>query len=98
MRAIWGRHGSKRVSKAVLIGAVKPIMLKTGKNPEGIPLSVFDEIRAGVAADRSQFFRELTTPFYGYNKPDAKLDPMSALRHSPKPISPKISRKLMCRR
>ena len=68
-----GRHGSKRASKAVLIGAVPPIMLKTEKNPGGIPLAVFDEIRAGVAADRSQFFRDLTTPFYGYNKPDAKI-------------------------
>lgn len=68
-----GRHGSKRVSKAVLIGAVPPVMLKSDKNPGGLPLSVFDEIRAGVTADRSQFFRDLSLPFYGYNKPDAKI-------------------------
>src|SRR5580698_9112691 len=68
-----GRHGSKRVKKAVLIGAVPPIMLKTEKNAGGLPLSVFDEIRAGVVADRSQFFKDLSIPFYGYNKPDAKI-------------------------
>ena len=68
-----GRHGTKRVSKAVLIGAVPPLMLKTETNPGGLPLSVFDGIRAGVIADRSQFFKDLTIPFYGYNKPDAKI-------------------------
>jgi non-heme chloroperoxidase len=68
-----GRHGSKRVSKSVLIGAVPPIMLKTEKNPGGLPLSAFDQIRDGVTADRSQFFKDLTIPFYGYNKPDAKI-------------------------
>jgi non-heme chloroperoxidase len=68
-----GRHGTKRVSKAVLIGAVPPIMLKTDKNPGGQPLSAFDEIRAGVMADRSQFFKDLSIPFYGYNKPGAKI-------------------------
>jgi len=68
-----GRHGTKRLSKAVLIGAVPPLMLKTEKNPGGLPLSAFDQIRAGVTADRSQFFKELTIPFYGYNKPDAKI-------------------------
>src|SRR6202023_3303499 len=67
-----GRHGTKRVSKAVLIGAVPPLMLKTEKNPGGLPQSVFNDIRAGVTADRSQFFKDLTIPFYGYNKPDAK--------------------------
>ncbi len=67
------RHGSRRVSKAVLIGAVPPIMLKTPHNPGGLPMSVFDGIRAGVVADRSQYFRELSLPFYGYNKPDAKI-------------------------
>ena len=56
----------------MLVGAVPPLMLKTGKNPGGLPLSVFDDIRAGVTADRSQFFKDLTIPFYGYNKPDAK--------------------------
>jgi non-heme chloroperoxidase len=68
-----GRHGSKRVSKAVLIGAVTPIMLKSDSNPEGLPLSAFDQIRDSVVADRSQFFRDLSIPFYGYNKPDAKI-------------------------
>src|SRR5256714_14245614 len=68
-----GRYGTKRVAKAVLIGAVPPLMLKTEKNPGGLPLSAFDQIRAGVIADRSQFFKDLTIPFYGYNKPDAKI-------------------------
>jgi non-heme chloroperoxidase len=67
-----GRHGTKRVTKAVLIGAIPPLMLKTDTNPGGLPLSVFDGIRAGVVADRSQFLKDLTNPFYGYNKPDAK--------------------------
>jgi non-heme chloroperoxidase len=67
-----GRHGNKRVSKAVLIASVPPLMLKTDKNPGGLPLSVFDQIRAGVTGDRSQFYRDLSIPFYGYNKPDAK--------------------------
>jgi len=67
------RHGTKRISKAVLIGAVPPLMLKTETNPDGLQLSAFDEIRAGVTADRSQFFKDLTIPFYGYNKPDAKI-------------------------
>lgn len=66
------RHGQKRVAKVVLISSVPPLMLKTEKNPGGLPLSVFDEIRAGVAGDRSQFFRDLSLPFYGYNKPGAK--------------------------
>ena len=68
-----GRHGTKRISKAVLIGAVPPLMLKTETNPDGLQLSAFDEIRAGVTADRSQFFKDLTIPFYGYNKPNAKI-------------------------
>ena len=68
-----GRHGTKRIWKAVLIGAVPPLMLKTETNPDGLQLSAFDEIRAGVTADRSQFFKDLTIPFYGYNKPDAKI-------------------------
>src|SRR6266404_526262 len=68
-----GRHGSQRVSKAVLIASVPPLMLKTQNNPGGLPISVFDQIRAGVVADRSQFFKDLSTPFYGYNKPDAKI-------------------------
>jgi non-heme chloroperoxidase len=70
-----GRHGSKRVAKAVLIGAVPPIMLKTAANPGGLPMSVFDGIRAGVQADRSQFFKDLSEPFYGANRPGAKVSP-----------------------
>jgi non-heme chloroperoxidase len=68
-----GRHGTKRVAKAVLIGAVPPLMLKTPKNPAGQPIKVFDEIRAGVAGDRSQFYKDLTLPFYGYNRTGAKI-------------------------
>jgi len=62
-----GRHGTSRVAKAVLVGSVTPLMLKTQANPDGVPLEKFDEIRAGVAADRSQFYKDLTTPFYGAN-------------------------------
>src|SRR5467141_4110675 len=68
-----GRHGTARVAKAVLIGAVPPLMLKTAANPGGLPMDVFDGIRAGVRADRSQFFKDLTTPFYGANRPGAKV-------------------------
>jgi non-heme chloroperoxidase len=68
-----GRHGTKRVAKAVLIGAVPPLMLKTPANPAGTPMEAFDGIRANVLADRSQFFKELSMPFYGYNRPGAKL-------------------------
>jgi non-heme chloroperoxidase len=68
-----GRHGTKRVAKAALIGAVPPLMLKTEKNPIGLPISVFDGLRAGLVADRSQFFKDLTLPFYGYNRPGAKI-------------------------
>jgi non-heme chloroperoxidase len=67
-----GRHGTKRVAKAVLIASVPPLMVKTPGNPGGVPLSVFDGLRAGVQSDRSQFFKELTFPFYGYNRPGAK--------------------------
>jgi non-heme chloroperoxidase len=68
-----GRHGTSRVAKAVLIGAIPPLMLKTEDNPDGTPIEVFDQIRAGVLADRSQFFTDLALPFYGYNRPDAKI-------------------------
>jgi non-heme chloroperoxidase len=68
-----GRHGTKRVAKAVLIGAVTPLMLKTKSNPGGLPIEVFDQIRAGVLADRSQFFKDLSSPFYGANRPGAKV-------------------------
>ena len=67
-----GRHGTKRVAKAVLVSAVAPQMVKTPTNPLGLPLSVFDGIRAGVQANRSQFYMDLATPFYGYNRPGAK--------------------------
>lgn len=68
-----GRHGTKRVAKAVLIGAIPPIMLKTPSNPGGLPIAVFDELRAGVLTDRSQFFMDLSMPFYGYNRSGAKI-------------------------
>jgi len=68
-----GRHGNGRVKKAVLIGAIPPVMVKSEQNPGGLPISVFNEIRSGVAGNRAQFFQDLTTPFYGYNKPDAKV-------------------------
>jgi non-heme chloroperoxidase len=68
-----GRHGTTRVAKAVLIGAVPPIMLRTASNPDGLPMEAFDQIRAGVLADRSQFFKDLTGPFYGANRPGAKV-------------------------
>jgi len=68
-----GRHGGARAAKAVLIGAVPPLMLKTAANPGGLPIDAFDAIRAGVLADRSQFFMDLTMPFYGFNRPGAKV-------------------------
>jgi non-heme chloroperoxidase len=68
-----GRHGTKRVAKAVLIGAVPPLMLKTAANPGGLPSDAFDQIRQGVTNDRSQFFKDLTLPFYGANRPGARV-------------------------
>jgi non-heme chloroperoxidase len=68
-----GRHGTRRLSKAVLIGAVPPLMLKTDANPGGTPIEAFDQIRAGVLADRSQFFMDLSIPFYGANRPNSKV-------------------------
>jgi non-heme chloroperoxidase len=68
-----GRHGTQRVAKAVLISAVPPIMLKSENNPGGLPLSVFDGIRASVAGNRSQFYRDFALPFYGYNRAGAKV-------------------------
>jgi non-heme chloroperoxidase len=68
-----GRHGTKRVSKAVLISAVPPLMLKTPANPAGLPMEVFDGLRASVLADRAQFFRDLSAPFYGANRKDARV-------------------------
>jgi non-heme chloroperoxidase len=67
------RHGTKRVAKAVLVGAIPPLMLKTAANPGGLPMEVFDGIRANVLADRSQFFKDLSAPFYGANRPGAKV-------------------------
>src|SRR5271170_8100332 len=67
------RHGSKRVAKAVLISSVPPLMVKTDKNPGGLPLSVFDGLRAQLAANRPQFYKDITMPFYGYNRPGAKI-------------------------
>jgi non-heme chloroperoxidase len=68
-----GRHGTKRVSKAVLIAAVPPIMLKSDANPEGLPMEVFDKLREGIVKDRSQFYKDLATPFYGANRPSTKI-------------------------
>ena len=68
-----GRHGTKRVAKAVLIAAVPPIMLKSAANPEGLPMEVFDGIRAGVAGDRSQYYKDLAMAFYGANRAGAKV-------------------------
>jgi non-heme chloroperoxidase len=68
-----GRHGSKSVAKVVLIAAVPPIMLKTPANPEGLPMEVFDGLRAGLVKDRSQFYRDLAIQFYGANRPGAKV-------------------------
>ena len=68
-----GRHGTGRVSKAVLIGAIPPLMLKTPANPAGTPIEAFDRLRAGVLADRSRFWKELSLPFYGYNRPGAAV-------------------------
>jgi non-heme chloroperoxidase len=68
-----GRHGTDRVGKAVLIGAVPPVMLKSAGNPGGLPIEAFDQIRASVLADRSQFWKDLSLPFYGYNRPGAKI-------------------------
>lgn len=68
-----GRHGTKHVAKAVLVGAVPPLMLKTDANPGGLPLEVFDGIRKGTFDNRSQFYKDLTLPFYGYNRPGAQV-------------------------
>src|SRR5580698_5758134 len=68
-----GKHGTKRVAKAALISAITPLMLKTEKNPLGTPISVFDGLRAALAANRPQFYKDITMPFYGYNRPGAKI-------------------------
>ena len=69
-----GRHGNDRVAKVVLVGAVPPLMLKTAENPNGIPIEVFDTIRTGTALNRSQFFLDLTMPFYGFNREGAQVN------------------------
>jgi non-heme chloroperoxidase len=68
-----GRHGTSRVAKAVLLGAIPPLMLKTDANPEGLPIEAFDEIRAGLMADRGQFYKDLSAPFYGANRPGSTV-------------------------
>ena len=68
-----GRHGTARVAKAVLVGAIPPLMLKTPANPGGLPIEVFDGLRAGVSADRSQFYKDLSTAFYGANRPGSQV-------------------------
>ena len=75
-----GRHGTKRVAKVVLIGAIPPVMVKSPSNPGGTPIEEFDKLRAGVVSDRSQFFKDLTMPFYGFNRSGAKVS--EALRES----------------
>ena len=68
-----GRHGTSRIARAVLVGAVPPLMLKTAANPGGLPIEAFDQIRAGVTTDRSQYYKDLSAPFYGANRPGAKV-------------------------
>ena len=68
-----GRHGTSRLSKAALVGAVPPLMLKTAANPDGLPIEAFNDIRAGVTADRSQFYKDLSAPFYGANRPGSQV-------------------------
>jgi non-heme chloroperoxidase len=68
-----GRHGTSRLSKMIFIGAVPPLMLKTDSNPGGLPLSAFDDLRNGLVANRSQFYKDVSVPFFGYNRPDAKI-------------------------
>jgi len=68
-----GRHGTPRVAQALLLGAIPPLMLKTEANPGGLPIEAFDQLRAGLAADRSQFYQDLSEPFYGANRPGAKV-------------------------
>jgi non-heme chloroperoxidase len=68
-----GRHGTQRVAKAVLIGAIPPLMLKTHANPGGTPIEAFDAIRKGVLTDRSQYFKDLSAPFYGANRPGSNV-------------------------
>jgi non-heme chloroperoxidase len=68
-----GRHGTSRLAKAALVGAVPPLMLQTASNPGGLPIEVFDQIRAGVIGDRSQYYKDLSRPFFGANRPGANV-------------------------
>jgi len=68
-----GRHGTKRVGAAVLISAVPPVMIKKASNPGGLPMEIFDQLRRDLAANRAQFYKDITLPFYGYNRPGAKI-------------------------
>jgi non-heme chloroperoxidase len=68
-----GRHGTSRVAKVLLLSAIPPLMLKTGANPDGLPMEVFDGLRAGLSADRSQFYEDLSAPFYGANRPGSTV-------------------------
>jgi len=68
-----GRHGTSRLAKAVLVGAIPPLMLKTAVNPGGLPIAVFDQLRAGLSADRSQFYKDLSAPFFGANRSSSKV-------------------------
>jgi len=70
-----GRHGTGRVSKVLLVGAIPPLMLKTPANPEGLPIEVFDDLRRSVVTQRSGFYRDLAQPFFGFNRPNAKAIP-----------------------
>jgi pimeloyl-ACP methyl ester carboxylesterase len=72
-RVYIGRYGTKRVAKAVLISAIPPVMLKSAANPGGTPIEEFDKLRTAVLADRAQFWKDLSLPFYGYNRPGAKI-------------------------
>ena len=75
-----GRHGTARVAKAVLVGAIPPLMLKTPANPGGLPIEVFDGLRASVTADRSQFYKDLSAAFYGANRPGSQVSQGSSRR------------------
>ena len=68
-----GRHGTSRLAKAVLVDAISPLMLKTASNPAGVPIEAFDALRASISADRSQFYKDLSAPFYGANRPGAQV-------------------------
>ena len=75
-----GRHGTGRVAKVVLLGAIPPLMLKTDANPLGTPIEAFDAIRQGVSTDRSQFYQDLSVPFYGANRPGSTVSQGSVMR------------------